>query len=425
MSWGDKLEYADDDDDVLSRPLESPTNFDWNSTYGLYVKGKELAGQREYVDAKSELQSCLEKNPYFLPALVEMASLANRRADYAAAYDFARRALSIDTYDPSANYQFGIASAGLDHNADSKAAFSIATLSTGWRSAACTELAKEYLREKEYDHAMASAKESLDYDRFNLDALELEACIDRLNGDTSRAEAAQKTLLTLDPISHFAEFEKYLMGKANFEDVTGMIRSELSYETYLELACWYHDVGLDKDALKVLDLAPPQTEVMYWQAYLGHDTNLLARANAAPPEFVFPFRRESIAAFEWASKQSGAWQPKYYLALIRWFQGELDQARQLLAGCGDQPRFAPFYAARAQVIETGATRDLQRAAQLDPGQWRYGAMLVRHYLERTNATEAEKAAADYAQRFSQNDTLTVLHAESLVASGNIRPPQIF
>ena len=75
----------------------------------------------------------------------------------------------------------------------------------------------------------------------------------------------------------------------------------------------------------MLDLAPPSPEGLYWLAYLRHDTQLLARAEAASPEFAFPFRSESIPVFEWACGQSRAWQPRYYLALIRWYQGELGQ----------------------------------------------------------------------------------------------------
>ena len=41
-----------------------------------------------------------------------------------------------------------------------------------------------------------------------------------------------------------------------------------------------------------------------------------------------------------------------------------------------------YMAARAQMVEDTAARDLQRAAQLDPAQWRYGVMLARHYLKR-------------------------------------------
>ena len=98
--------------------------------------------------AVEEFESCLKQDTNYLPALVEMAALATRRGDTAAALGFARRALSIDTYDAGANYQFGLASAALGHHADAREAFSLAALSPGWRSAAETELAKEYLREK-------------------------------------------------------------------------------------------------------------------------------------------------------------------------------------------------------------------------------------------------------------------------------------
>ena len=59
-------------------------------------------------------------------------------------------------------------------------------------------------------------------------------------------------------------------------------------------------------------------------------------------------------------------------------------------------------------------RDLQRAAQLDPGQWRYGAMLARHYLKQDDPAAALPVAADYSRRFPANDALALLHAKSLL-----------
>jgi hypothetical protein len=459
---GDKLQYAAGDGDVLSRPTAAPPGFDWDSLYGLYLKGKEDARQRAYAKAALELESCLKQDTNYLPALVELAALANRRADPAAALGLARRAQSIDSYEPGANYQFGLASAALGRLADAKDAFSLAALSPGWRSAADTELAKEYLREKLYDRALAAAKESLVNNTRNLDALQLCACAQRLQGDAAGADAALAALLELDPLNHFARFERYLRGKVRPNEFTALIRNELPYETFLELAAWYHGVGLDTDAAKVLDLAPPTAEVLYWLAYLHRDLNLLARAEAASPEFVFPFRLEAIPVFEWAAQQRPAWQPSYFLALIRWHLGEQPEACQLLAACGDEPRFAPFYAARAQLalehfaeqtsvnpspglrpasphpmgtgqgegqrplspeptpeMEAAAVaRDLQLAAQLDPAQWRYGVMLARDYLKHADPAAALAVAADYARRFPANDTLALLHAKALLLTGH-------
>ena len=233
-----------------------------------------------------------------------MASLENRRGHWLQARRFAQQALSIDTYDPAANYQFGIASLALTNSADAQDAFSLAALSPGWRSAACVELSKAFLREQRYDRALANAEESLDYDRRNLDGLELTACIQRLQENFEKAQVTLNELLKLDPLNHFARFEKYLLDKARRQDFIGMIRNELPHETYLELAAWYRGVGRGQDAVKVLELAPPTTEVIYWLAYLRQDTNLLARAVGTSPVLVFPFRTEAIPVFEWADKAS-------------------------------------------------------------------------------------------------------------------------
>ena len=414
----DKLRYLEAEDNVSSRPLTSPVDFDWNSLYGLYSKARESARQRAYVRASEEFRECLKKDPNFLPALVEMASLENRRGHWPEAASFARRALSIDTYDPAANYQFGMASAGLDKTADTQEAFSIAALSPAWRSAACVQLSKAFLRAQRFDRAAAYADESLESNQNNLDALQLRACIRRLQGNSAAAETARNQLLKLDPLNHFARFENYLEKKAGREDFTGIIRNELPHESYLELAAWYRGVGLNREAIKVLELAPPASEVLYWLAYLRQDTNFLSRAEAASPAFSFPFRTEAVPVFEWAARAHSSWQPNYFLALIRWFQGDLTKARDLLSACGEEPQFAPFYAARAQISKDGAIRDLQRATQLDPAQWRFGVMLARHYLQNGDVQQALTAAAESANIFPQNDVIAVLHAKCLLANRN-------
>jgi tetratricopeptide (TPR) repeat protein len=69
------------------------------------------------------------------------------------------------------------------------------------------------------------------------------------------------------------------------------------------------------------------------------------------------------------------------------------------------------------VVKDDAVRDLQRAAQLDPAQWRYGAMLARHYLKHDDPAAALSVAVDYARRFPSNDTLALLRARSLLLTG--------
>ncbi len=65
---GDKLQYIAGDGDVLTRPTAAPPGFDWHSVYGLYLKGKEDARQRSYVERRSSsFESCLKQDTNYRP----------------------------------------------------------------------------------------------------------------------------------------------------------------------------------------------------------------------------------------------------------------------------------------------------------------------------------------------------------------------
>ena len=79
-----------------------------------------------------------------------------------------------------------------------------------YRSAAWTELSKIYFREGSYEKALDYASKSLDFNRYNLDAYKLMAIIYRLQKNKPQAQKILNTLLTIDPLNHFARFENYL-----------------------------------------------------------------------------------------------------------------------------------------------------------------------------------------------------------------------
>src|SRR5690606_21034723 len=88
-----KIRYrADPKADVLARPLDSPSDFDWNSVYGLYTLGKEYIQQRYYSRAEETLREALKKDPHFVPALVDLAMLACQNLNYAKSLEYARHA---------------------------------------------------------------------------------------------------------------------------------------------------------------------------------------------------------------------------------------------------------------------------------------------------------------------------------------------
>ena len=245
---------------------------------------------------------------------------------------------------------------------------------------------------------LASAKESLYSNARNLDALQLCACVQRLRGDSAGANAALAALLELDPLNHFARFEQYLRGKARAAEFTALIRNELPYETFLELAIWYHDVGWTPRPPKSSTLRPrPPKCSIGWRICAATPTSSPAPKQHRPSSSSRSERRQ----FPCSNGPRSNARPGSPTISSRSSAGtwaNWPRPGGSSPGAATSP-FAPFYAARAQLAETDAVRDLQRAAQLDPAQWRYGAMLARHYLKQDDPAAALAVAADYSRRF--------------------------
>ena len=426
---GTWLDYRPLANDQLSRPLESPKDFDWTSAQGLWLSGKEWIRQRDYRQAQMALEACLKKDPHYLAALADLAMVRYRAMDYQGAWDLARRGLAIDTYDPASNYYYGLASVRLGRDVDALDGFEVAASSPAFRSAAMTEAAKVYARRGDYPAALKYAEQSLQNNADNLDARQLSAMISRLRGDGTTAGADR--LAALVPLSHFARFERYLVHKdeQHRRAFVDGIRNEMPHETFLELAAWYHDLSRPDEARQALELAQPTAEVLYWLAFLQnarHDpaaADTLRQAEASSPRLVFPFRSESAPVFEWAAGQTATWRPKYYLALILWSRGETDRARNLLRSCGALPDYAPFYAARAKAFEPvspeSALADLTRAAELEPREWRLGKALAERHIRDGSYVPALEVAQRYTIAFPENYILGMLHARTLLLNARV------
>ena len=426
---GNRLEWNGDPSvGELSRPLQSPADFDWNSVYGLWLKGKQLLRQRAYAEARTALEACLRQDPHYVPALGDLALLRLFAMDAKGAFDLARRALAIDTYDPAANYYYGLAARRLGRFDDARDGFELAAQSVELRGAAWTELAKLALHAGDFARAGVDAARSLDFNQRNLEARQLLALVLRLQERRDEAGRALDALLALDPLNAFADFEKALAEGSEIARRTfvASVRNEMPQETFLELAAWYHGLGRTAEAAQVLELGPQTAEVLYWRARLAPSnatvTALLRQAEAASPERVFPFRAESAEVLQWATSLGTSWRPRYYLALVHWGAGNLDEARRLFDECGEQPDYAPFYAARAIIFEDVSPErslaDLLEAARRDPSQWRFGKMLIERQLRQETPAIALATARRYCAESPDNYILGMLHAKALLAEGH-------
>ncbi len=426
---GARFEYREGDADVLSRPVESPKDFDWTSVYGLWLQGKEWVRQREYARAETSLEACLKKDPNYVPALADLAMLRYRALDDQRAWELARRALAIDTYDPAANYYYGLASVRLGKAADAQDGLEVAALSPDFRVAAWNGLARLFLTAGDARSAGEYAARSVEADPANLDGLRALAVIGRTGGRPAAAGDALARIGALNPLDHFPRAEAWLAtGSAQARQaLVEAVRNEMPQETFLELAAWYRGIGRTDDARRVLEAAPQNDEVLYWLAFLQdarHDpaaADTLRRADAAFARLVFPFRSESAPVFEWAMGRTSNWRPRYYLALIHWSRGNATRALELLKSCGDTPGFAPLFAARAQLEAANSRQrslaDLKRAAGLDPAEWRYGRLIAERLIEDRDYAGALSTVTKYAEAAPENSILGMLRARALLLDG--------
>ena len=214
VNVGEKLQWVSDPvSEVLSRPREAPHDFDWSSVYGLYLEGKEFMDQKLFVQAEEKLEIALSKDHNYLPALVKMAELRYRNCQFTEAYELSKKALSIDTHDGAANYYYGLASLELGNTTDARDGFTLAALSTAFRSAAYTELSQLFLQEKNYRRSLEYASKALDFNRYHIVAYQVQATCFRLLKDSSNAERVLEVINSMNPLNPFVKAERYFHKK--------------------------------------------------------------------------------------------------------------------------------------------------------------------------------------------------------------------
>jgi tetratricopeptide (TPR) repeat protein len=233
----------------------------------------------------------------------------------------------------------------------------------------------------------------------------------------------------MDPLDHLARFERYLVSRSaeDLEACRALIRNELPHETWLEMAMFYVRLGLIDDAVAALKAAPVHPTILYWLAYLHRDSSpsesatWLEKASAMSPFLVFPFREEEIAVFSWATAARPAdWKPKYYLALILWGKGRLEETGDLFEMC-ENADFAPFFIARGSFLEKNdpgrAYLDFRMAITLDARSWRARHILIAYHLRHGQKEDALAVAKQASADFPAEVPLQVDLAEALLAVG--------
>lgn len=382
----------------LARPLKAPSDFNWNSQYGQYLLGKSFMDQKKFSEAAEKFASSLKLDPNYLPALVASSELMYRNMRYRESLDYARKALSIDAHSGAANYFYGVINKQLKNITDAKDGFELAVLTAEYRSAAYTELAAIYLQDGMPERAAEYAIKATDFNRYNITALKYAAIAYRLKKDPVKANEVLGIIADFDGLSHFVNFEKYISKEAedSKKQFTGLITGEVSPEEYNELGIFYYGAGCMAEAERLFSMALPSVEAIYWLSYL----------QKKPVDFTkmymvasLPFRSETGGVMEQLLTSCNNWQLKYHLALIYVNRNRLQEARELLQKCGQEPNIAPFYAFRAGMSENPGSRpaDLKKALEIDKS-WRYHALLANYYVENSQLNDALALTQQYYQQ---------------------------
>lgn len=427
VTIGSHILYADTQKQPhqLQRPFSSEPTWKRLPADQLYTEGEEYAKGRDYAKALEKFEACLQKDPAHQAARIALAKLLYRKAHYTQALKQAKLALQADTYDFDANYVAGITYNAMGDQINAMEALGWAARSMKYRSAAYAQMAEIAMQTHQYDQAQLYANHALDYNRFNVSAHQVLAVLHRKKKDAAAARRAISQLLDLDPLNHFARFEQYLLDK-NPEDLkqfSSLIRNEMPYQSYLEIAMEYLKMKQYDDATAVLRQSPPHPLADIWLAYLTRSDNKesekhLQNALQKSPAFVFPYRQETLLPLAWAVQKQNHWKFKYYLGLNYWSMYREEEAANFLKACGNEANYAPFYLARADLLEktegVDKSEDINRALALDEGQWRSWHLMIQ-YLGQHQLYEKQLDAATRAHRkFSDSYVIGMDYAQALL-----------
>ena len=430
ISKNDKVEiylgteklYSSTEKYIISRPAKSPVN----GLENLSVLAVEQENRRYYKKALATYLEILEKEPLNLKAMERVAELYARRGEFDLAIQYAKNALGINTYLPGANFIYGYVQKINGNFIDAKDGFDWAMRSLKYRSAAYQQLAEISLLENNLGLAFEQASKSLLFNELNPNSYKIQAIAQRKLNHPKQANEILDRLLDLDPLSHFALFEKYLLNTESLNPFNNSFKSEMLKEEYLELGLFYNSVGLHDEAIEVLEQSPSYPITNYWLAWLNKEdktksSSYLKMALDANPEFIFPFRNETLPVLSWAAKQSQAWVTDYYSALILWNKNRNEKALNYLNKWGNQPEFVPFYYSRAQLkgISTDAgLKDMQKALAVEPNQWRLYNELADIYNRRGEFTNALDVVEKGHNKFKGNYILDIAYSKSLTLNDN-------
>ena len=406
--------------------IERPDKSDGDALDDMFILANELEQFRYYQRALETYLELLEKEPFNLKALERVAELYARRGEYDEALAYCHKVLKVDTYAPGTNFIYGNLQKIKGNLTDAKDGFRWSMRSLEYHAASLQLLSEINLMEGDAEVAQRHAERSLAYNSLNLNAYKSLAIALRKLDQPQQAEETLADILEIDPLDHFALFERYLLNPGlGLSTFNNSFQNEMAREEYLELGLYYANMGLKDEAIQVLEQVTDYPAVHYWLAWLNKEDKeksktYLEMALDASPEFVFPYRSETLAVLDWASKLIPSWKTDYLAALIIWNRGRNEEALDLMEKWGEEPEFVPFYYSRAclnGLYSDVGLQDMQRALAIGSGQWRVYRELANIHSQRGDFSAALEISEKAHDKFPGNFILDIVYSKALTNMG--------
>ena len=264
-------------------------------------------------DPKDYFLEAIQRDPLNTLANLHLGNLAAKAGLYGEAAESYRKSIRRITADYTrprdgeALYRLGVVLKKQKKFDSAVDTLYRATWDQAFYASAHFELAGISMLRGNYMEALDHLNRSLSMNSLHPEAFALKSAVLRQLGDQQNAGISALRARMLDPLDHMAAFELVKEGSVSLSEFKNLLNN--NKENYLELASDYFNNGLYKQALEVVDLALNSDHptlrsypiLHYYAGWLNEklgDINLAnnyyASAAAAPTDYAFPFRFETL-----------------------------------------------------------------------------------------------------------------------------------
>ncbi|HEY1966135.1 MAG TPA: DUF5107 domain-containing protein [Acidobacteriaceae bacterium] len=430
----------------VGKPLESPISITPETPLEqLYLQGVFLQKRGDTDAARKIYRQVLERDPGYIPALLEEATYAYRAADFAQAEHLVHLAQQRENENPMVAYL-----AGLIYRAQGR--FSLANdafwsvIHYGPRSAPGLSLSSAYLelgeiaiRQANYAGAVDLLERAVEVNPADAVALADLAVAERLGGDPHAATATSAKARQQMPLLPYGLAESWQdTGPSNTSALApsgNQAWAEALHsdpQNYLAIAAWYHDLGAwqSSDAVLKAAIAAVSAQslspmVYYYLAAnsrqegdLEHAAQFAAKAASLPVTELFPNTITDAAVLTEAVRQNPQdAHARYALGNFLFAHSRYDEAAALWSAALDQKFEDPVLLRNLGIYRwhikddlEGAAHNYTRAIQLSPKDFRLYADLDEIYEQESNAAARAALFRDTPPDVLDRDTLRARRA---------------